>query len=319
MQTNKKLYDDGLITEKQFLFLESIRTEKVISVFYEIKFLLYAGITLFTGGLGYLAYENMSQFGHVLLMFLMAAAAIYGFYFVIKKALPYSNEKIPATTPYFDYAVLLVALLLVGLFTYVQVYFNLIEVFINYSSLLTAIMFFFMAYRFDNKILLSMAITAMAATFGLTFTPIGWLKAEWFETSDLYSIAIILGLILISGGIFLSQKSIKPHFLFSYQHYGLLFLYAGFITAIFIHEIWVSVIVIAATSVVLVYTWKSKKFLFFLYSVLTAYTAITYLIFEGLIAMSESGFILMIYYFPISCIAAIVFFITQKAHFKNDE
>ena len=318
MSINKRLFEAALISEKQFGFLESIRTEKVVSLYYELRLILYLGILLLTGGLGYLAYENIGEFGHVLLMLLMAVLAGGGYYFVLNKSKAYSNFKVQETSVYLDYVIVLVALLIVGLFTYIQVYFDLVEVLLNYTSLLSAILFFYMAYRFDNKILLSMAITALVAIFGLTLTPVGWLKSEWFEATDLYLISIIIGLFLIAIGYFLAQISIKEHFLFSYQNYGLLLFYAGSIVAIFINPIWVSILVTLAAIGGLVYTWKTKQFLFFLYSILTAYIAITYLVLKSLIEMSDLGYVLMIYYFPTTCVSAIVFLVSKKAHFKND-
>ena len=71
MSINKILFEAALISEKQFGVLESIRTEKVVSLYYELRLILYLGILLLTGGLGYLAYENIGEFGHFLLMLLM--------------------------------------------------------------------------------------------------------------------------------------------------------------------------------------------------------------------------------------------------------
>ena len=317
MSINKILFEAALISEKQFGFLESIRTEKVVSLYYELRLILYLGILLLTGGLGYLAYENIGEFGHFLLMLLMAVLAGGGYYFVLKKSKPYSNFIVKESSVYLDYIIVLVALLVVGLFTYIQVYFDLVEELLNYTSLLSAGLFFYMAYRFDNKILLSMAITALVATFGLTITPVGWLKSEWFEATDLYLISIIIGLFFIAVGYFLSQKSIKEHFLFSYQNYGLLLFYGGCITSLFVSPIWVAMVVAIIAGGALYYTWKFKQFLFFLYSVLTAYIALTYLIFMSLLENSDA-WIFMIYYFPITCVSAIGFFISNKAHFKND-
>jgi len=289
-----------------------------MSLYYELRLILYLGILLLTSGLGYLAYDNIGEFGHVLLMFLMGGSALYGYFFVSKKSKPYSNFIVTESSVYLDYLILLVALLVVGLFTYIQVYFNLVEQLLNFTSLLSAFLFFYMAYRFDNKILLSMGITALVATFGLTITPIGWIKSEWFELTDLYLMAIIIGLFLVSVGVFLAQKSIKQHFLFSYQNYGLLLFYGGCITALFVNQIWVALVIALITCAAMFYTWQAKQFLFFLYSALTAYVSFTYLIFNGIVEFDDSGIILMAYYFPISCVLSIVFLISKKAHFKHD-
>lgn len=44
----------------------SILTRQVVSVFYELRSLLYLGILLFTTGAGLLIYENIGELGHLL-------------------------------------------------------------------------------------------------------------------------------------------------------------------------------------------------------------------------------------------------------------
>jgi len=319
LRINQKLFEAHLITEKQFGFLESVRTEKVVSLYYELRLVLYLGIMLLTGGLGYLAYENIGSIGYILLMLLMAGLIAFGYYYILKKSKPYSVFKVDHGSVYLDYLVVLIALLIIGLFSYVQIYFDLIEIPINWTSLISAALFFYMAYRFDNKILLSMAITALIATFGLTITPVGWIKGEWFQTTHLYIISIVSGIGLVVLGYYLAKKSIKQHFLFSYQNYGLLLFYVGLLSAIFDSHngILYALITSVASVLILIYSWETKQFLFFLYSMLTAYIAVTFLVFNWL-TETDSGFILMMYYFPITCISAIVFLISKKAHFKDD-
>jgi hypothetical protein len=54
-----------------------------------------------------------------------------------------------------------------------------------------------------------------------------------------------------------------------------------------------------------------------LYSNIAGYIAFTYLIFQ-LLKSWESGYVLLIYYFPFSCIAYILFLINKKSHFAHE-
>jgi hypothetical protein len=316
---NQELSERNLITEQQFKFLEAIRTEKIISLYFELRLILYVGIMLFTAGIGYIAYQNMTDFGHIICMILIGSAIISGFYFIIKHAKPYSNQEVVVNQIYFDYILVLVSLLIISEFAYIQVYFGLVQLLLRWTSFISAGILFFMAYRYDNRALLSMGITALAAAVGISITPIDWVQGDWTFTSNIYLTAIILGILLILAGQFEEKKEIKKHFRFTYVNFGLLLYFIGAVSAIFDsnYELLFGAITLVTAILIILYTWKMKEFLFFLYSSIAGYIALTYLIFEALEKVETDGDIYF-FYFPITCIAYIVFLVTKKSHFAND-
>lgn len=316
---NKELFGRNLINDKQYKFLEAIRTNKVVSLYYELRIILYLGIMLFTAGVGYYAYQNMGEIGHLLCMGLIGAAIIVGFYFITKFAKPYSNTQVTVEQVYFDYILILVSLLIISLFAYVQVYFNLVEVLINWTSFISATILFFMAYRYDNRALLSMGITALAAALGISITLVDWTKSEWTAFSDLYTISITLGASLIVAGQVSYKFGIKKHFTFTYQNFGLILYFIGCMAAMFDsnYNLFYAFLCLVTAGFLTVYTWKHKLFLFFLYSNITAYIALTYILFE-LFDKIQGDNDFFVYYFPISCIAYIIFLVTKKSHFAHE-
>lgn len=315
-----KLFKENLIDNKQFSLLDAIHNNKLISLYYELRVILYLGIMLFTTGVGYFAYQNIGEIGHVVSIILIGLATVVGFYFISKHAQPYNNDIVNVNLPYFDYLLLLVSLLLISLLVYIQIYFNLTEILIHWSSYFSASILFFMAYRYDNKALLAMGITAFAAAVGLSISPVNWVKGNWSTSNELYNISILLGALLIIIGYVSNLKDIKKHFKFTYQNFGMLLLYIGGLSSIFDSqfEILYALLMIAAAGYLSYYTWKTKEFLFFLYSNLTCYIAFTYLLFSMADTMSSGIEMLLIYYFPITCITYLVLLITKKSHFKND-
>jgi hypothetical protein len=316
---NNELHSRHLIDDKQYQFLEAIRTNKIVSFYYELRLLLYLGIMLFTGGVGYFAYQNMGDIGHLASMALIAASIIVGFYFIKKYAKPYSNLQVTVNHVYFDYILILVSLLIISLFVYIQVYFNLVEVLLTWSSYISAAILIFMAYRYDNRALLSMGITAIAAAVGISITPIDWAQGDWFTGSNLYVTSMVLGALLYAVGLVTYRMEIKQHFKFSYQNFGLMLYYIGCIAAMFDSEseVFYAFITLASAAVLTYYTWKNKEFLFFLYSSIVGYIAITYLLFLMLDNIN-GGYVLFVYYFPLTCIGYIVFLVKKKSHFAND-
>jgi hypothetical protein len=316
---NKELFDRNCIDEKQYRFLEAIRTNKIVSVYYELRMVLYLGIMLFTGGVGYFAYQNMGDIGHLLSMTLIAAAIAVGFYFIRKYTKPYSNLPVTVDLVYFDYILILVASLIISLFAYIQVYFGLVEMLLSWTSFISAFILFIMSYRYDNRALLSMGIAALAAAVGLSITPIDWVKAEWSVTHGLYATSILFGVLLISVGEITYRYGIKKHFRFTYQNFGLLLYYVGCIAAMFdsnMELFYASLLLISAIGLT-IYTWKMKEFLFFLYSNIAGYITITYLLFKMVDSM-RGDYVLFVYYFPVTCIGYIIFLVNKKSHFAHD-
>jgi hypothetical protein len=316
---NKELFDRNLIDEKQFGFLEAIRTNKIVSVYYELRMVLYLGIMLFTGGVGYFAYQNMGEIGHLLSMTLITVAIGVGSFFIKKYAKPYSNLPVTVDLVYFDYILILVASLIISLFAYIQVYFDLVELLLNWTSFISAFILITMSYRYDNRALLSMGITALAAAVGLSITPIDWVKAEWSVGSQLYVTTILLGLFLIVTGEVSYQIGIKKHFRFTYQNFGILLYYVGCMAAMFDSgtKVLFAFILFTSALYLTIYTWKKRSFLFFLYSNIAAYIAVTYLLFKWVDSMQWS-YDFIVYYFPVTCVGYIVFLVTKKNHFAHE-
>jgi len=315
----KELFQRNLISDRQHRFLEAIRTNQIVSIYSELRLVLYLGIMLFTGGVGYFAWQNMGEIGHLTCMILLAAAIGVGFYFIGKFAKPYSNTQVTIPLVYFDYLLILVSLLIISLFAYVQVYFDLVELLINWTSFISAGILLFMAYRYDNSALLAMGIAALAAAVGISITPVDWTKGDWQITPDLYLTSMLLGALLLVVEHITYQKEIKKHFRFTYQNFGLLLFYVGGLASIFDgnNEWLYAVLLLVVAGILTYYTWEKKEFLFFLYSNLAAYIAFTYLFFR-MIEFIGVDMIFLIYYFPLTCIGYVVFLISKKSHFAHD-
>lgn len=317
--TNKELYQCNLINDEQFQLLEAIRTEKIVSVYYELRLMLYLGIMLFTGGVGYFAYQNIGYMGHLMAMAGIGVAIIVGFYFIRKFAKSYSNGEVTVTLVYFDYILILVSLLIIALFAYVQVYFDLVELLLNWTSFISAAIFLFMAYQYDNRALLAMAITAFAAAVGLSISPVNWAKGTWQLSSNLYTTSIMLGAILAIIGQVSQYKNLKKHFRFTYQNFGLLLYFIGCISAMFDsdYELPYAFLTLVSAGILTWYTWVHKEFLFFIYSNIVVYIAFTFLAFK---AVNQLGgdYVVFIYYFPFTCIAYLLLLFTRKSHFAHE-
>lgn len=313
-----KLFDGGFITRQQHAYLCSIASEEVISVYSELRVVLYLGILLFTGGAGYLAYENIGEIGHALAMLLLLVVAIFSFRYVFKNSIPYSPTEVIVPLPYFDYVLLLAGLSVVALCTYFQIYFELIDQVINWSSLALTAMFFYLAYRFDSRTQLSLGITLLAATIGISLSPIGIIKGN-FVVKDLIHPGLLLGVALVLGGFISKRKHVKAHFAFTYKNFGLLLFFFAGVSAIFLirKELPYVFLVCSTAALVALFSWRYKYFLFFLYASISGYIALNYWLIESLSGFDGLTFIL--FFIPTSCMLFVVWLVVNKKHFIDNE
>ena len=79
--------------------------------------------------------------------------------------------------------------------------------------LLSAFVFFASAYRFDNRFVLSLALSTLGAWFGFKLTKFGFRSAESLRVSALVYGALVAGM---AAG--LRRLGIKPHFVETHLH-----------------------------------------------------------------------------------------------------
>jgi len=315
-ETPKELFDKGFITQEQFNKIDIVSSGKVVSVFYELRSLLYLGVMLFTAGTGILIYLNIGELGHLISILALSLLTIACFWYVISRAADYSHERVKPPTPYYDYIVLLGSLLLIAVQGYLEFQYGFLTDNLGYSTLLTAAFFFFIAYRLDHVGILSLAITAFASFWSISISPQKWYSGDFFSGSHLYKTAIIFSVGLAIIAVLLDRKSIKKHFTFTYLNFCTLIFFVGAVTGLFdgVWGIYVLLIYGGCAFAYYAARWE-KSFLFLLYAFIAGYIATTYLLAETIFA---DGAEIWFLYFIASCGGFIYFIIKYKNHFKQE-
>ena len=312
-QTPKELLDKGFITEEQFNKIDLITSDKIISVFYELRSLLYLGVMLFTAGAGILIYQNIGELGHLVAILVLCLLTLICFWYVHKKAIDYSHDQVTAPTPYFNYVLLLGSLLFISVQGYLQVQFGMLDDNLGVSTLVTAVFFLFIAYRFDHVGILSLAITALASFWSISISPQKWYSGDFFSGSHLYITAIIFSSSLGVIALLLDRMSIKKHFMFTYLNFCTLIFFAGAMAGLFDSEkyaIYLLLIYAGCAFAWYVARWK-KSFLFLLYAFIAAYIGTTYLLANT--ALSDT--IELWFLYSIASCGGFVYFIVKYRNF----
>src|SRR5258708_15759040 len=231
--TPRELLEKGFITQEQFQKIEPVVSGKIVSVFYELRTILYLGVILFTTGAGILIYQNIGSIGHIISIVALTILMLACFWYVFKYEAGYSHGPIQSPTPYYDYVLLLGCLLFISIQGYLQFQYGALEDNLGWSTLITAILFFYLAYRFDHVGVLSLAITALASFWSISVSPQKWYSGEFFSGSNLYNTAIIFSIVVGGIAFSLDKRGIKKHFTFTYLNFCMLIFFIGAVAGMF--------------------------------------------------------------------------------------
>ncbi|QHS63285.1 DUF2157 domain-containing protein [Chitinophaga agri] len=216
----EQLQKEGIISAESAEKVRVISANRLFSVHWELKTILYLGVLLLSGGLGILVYKNIDTIGHQAILAAIALGCMGCFYYAYRHKLPFSREKVPAPNTLFDYILLLGCLLLITFITYLQVQYTVFGTRYGMATFIPMIVLFCTAYYFDHLGVLSMAITNLAAWMGVSVTPLHLLSQNDFSSFPLIYSGMLLGVLLIAAAWLSDHKHFKAHFAFTYSNFG---------------------------------------------------------------------------------------------------
>ncbi len=279
-ETFQKLSEDGLISESEFITIQQFEKSKPVSLYWDLKTLLYTGIILLTSGVGILIYKYIDTIGHDVMITIIGLCWIICFLYCIKKAKPYSNLKTSSPNFWFDYILLLGCLLLLTLIGYIQFQYNVFGNRWGLATFIPMVLLFISAYYFDHLGVLSLAITNLAAWAGITATPLGLIKENDFGNAQIIYSGIVLGAGLIAFAFLSNRKNIKAHFEFTYKNFGTHILLISCLAGLFYFDtiiLWFMLIA-AAGAGLFRHSLHTRSFYFLVVTLLYFYIALSYVV-----------------------------------------
>ncbi|GAB2613231.1 hypothetical protein GCM10027035_07060 [Emticicia sediminis] len=308
----EKLTEKNIISAEQASQIKVSDSNQPFSIHWELRLLLYLGIMFLSTGLGVLIYKNIDTIGHNILIGLIALVCLACFYYAFRHRKPFSWAELEESTNLDDFALLGGCLTFLTLEGYLQYQYNFFGTRYGLAAFLPAILFFFCAYYFDHRGVLSMAITALASWIGISITPLRLLKNNDFNSQDMVVTAISLGVLLIIVGWVSIQKEFKKHFSFTYFIFGGNLTFIAALSGLFAFDLkFIYGIIIAILSYLsITYARTKHSFLFLLMGVIYGYIAFTYVIFK--ILPNDLDPFLYMLYFMISAAGVVLFLIKIK-------
>lgn len=258
---------DGVITADQHAVLAALVRKERVSVFLELQTLLYLGVLAFAAGVAWTVRDHFADLGDALIVTTLALLFAGSLAYCLRRSARYSAERVEAPTFAFDYVLYAGCLAFAAELGYIEYRFHLLDASWDAYLLASAVLYFALAYRFDNRFVLSLALSTLAAWFGVRLSSWAVLPAT------MRLMAVLYGVVVASIGAFLHGRKIKRHFLEAYLHVAtnavLLGLASG---AIMAHgEWWWMPTLLVAAAVAVALGIRFRQFAFVVYGTIYAY------------------------------------------------
>jgi hypothetical protein len=322
----RKLHQEGFISDASMEKIDSFRKNPVISVFVELRTGLALAILLLTTGLGILIYKNLDNIGHSVIVAFIALLTAGGFIYCYRNKLPFKAEQVPSPGIFFDYTLLLACLCAVVLTGYLQYQYNLFGNRWGLAGFIPMVILLWSAYYFDHQGVLSIGITAFAAWCGIVITPERLLLQHDFSSNRLILTGIGLGILCVLAARLSAIRNWKKHFQSAYLQFGVHFIGISCVAGLFqddrFYFLWIAVL-IGCSFYLYVLAIKSKSFPLILFLTLYCYVALSDFMLRFLIigkgnGTGDSDLYLVSFYFIVSAIGLIAFFVRINRKLKHD-
>jgi hypothetical protein len=205
--------DEGAIAPAEVEVLRAIVRRDRFSVSLELNALLYLGVLSIAAGLLWTVRTHFAVLGDTAIVAALTVIVSLCVGYCFSRAQPYSSGEVESPTAIFDYALYLGCLVFAIELAYLETRFTLLGDSWDAYILLSAIVFFAAAYRFDNRFVLSLALSTLGAWFGFKLTKFGFQSAESLRVSALSYGALVAGM-----AVGLRRLGIKPHFAETHLH-----------------------------------------------------------------------------------------------------
>jgi hypothetical protein len=207
---------NSIISDSQHQTIYALLRKQRFSLFVELNALLYLGVVSIAGGLGWTFKTYFTNLGDAFIISLLSAMLIASLYYCFTHARPFAATEVEAPNLVFDYVLYFACLVLAVEIGYIEFRFQLLQSGWDTYLLFSAIVFFLLSYRFDNRFVLSLALSSLAGWFGFRVSRFNL----WVVSDSLRLSGFAYGVVVVSAGEWFRRLGLKKHFFETYLHVG---------------------------------------------------------------------------------------------------
>lgn len=206
--------DTGIISDGQHRLLDALVRRERMSVFVELNALLYLGVLSIIGGLGWTFRDYVQDLGDAAILSILVVLVAAALGYCVVRGAPYTNGETESPTLIFDYVLYFGCLAFSLMLAFIETRFSLFGGW-DWHLLMAALLFGALAYRFDNRFVLSLALSTLAGYLGLTLSLFDAIDSDVLRAS-----AMAYGGFLLGVGFLVHRLDIKRHFFDVYLQLG---------------------------------------------------------------------------------------------------
>jgi hypothetical protein len=301
----------GAISPEQHDAIAAIVRKDRFSVFLELNALLYLGVLSLTAGVGWTMATYSARLGDAAILSALTLSFCGAFYYCFSRGLPYAQAQVDHPGMAFDYVLYLGCLLFALDLGYLESRFHPFGAAWNHSLLPASAVFFALAYRFDNRFVLSLALSTLAGWFGVQVGRFSYISA-----GSLRAYALAYGALVAGTGAVLHRAGIKRHFLETYLHVAVNVLFIAVISGVggsggqaVLHL----VAVLGLSTAAIVQGVRFKRFAFVVYGVLYGYAGVSSRLLRNVHSFSAA-----LAYFVVSGVLVVVALVALARRFGRE-
>lgn len=303
---------NGAITEAQCAAISAIVRKDRFSVFVELNALLYLGVLSIVAGVGWVIQRYVATLGDAAILSALTLLLLICFYYCFSRALPYSPGQVESPNFVFDYALYLGCLVFGVELGYIETRFHLMRANWDVYLLVSSALFFVLAYRFDNRLVLSLALSTLAGWFGLKTSRFAFISTELLRQE-----ALVYGVLVAAAGRSLYKLGIKKHFTETYLHVAANIVFLALVSGVLERDSWwalylLGLLALAAVSVI--QGIRLRRFIFVVYGAIYGYIGISAYVLHDIRGSSE-----VLAYFVVSGSLVIASLVLLARRFGREE
>jgi hypothetical protein len=300
----------GIISEAQHASLGALARRERFSVFVELNAILYVGVLSLIGGLGWTFRDYVENLGDAAILSILVVLVTASLGYCFARGTPYSNTQTASPSLVFDYVLYFGCLAFSLTLAFIETRFAIFGGW-NPHLLAASLLFGALAYRFDNRFVLSLALSTLAGYLGLTLDLFDAIDSDALRLS-----AMLYGAFLLGFGFLLHRLGIKPHFFDVYLQLGANAVLVAVTSGVFQPSSWplylAGLVALSAASVYLGI--RFRRFAFVAYGTLYGYVGLSVRLLYDL--GSATG---ALFYFAVTGTLVVIALVVVARRFGRDE
>lgn len=289
--------------------LKALDAERPFSVHRELKALLYLGALLIAAGLAATVKKYFEHLGPwtILggLVSLFAAAVAYCF----KRGEGFDRGEVRPPTLLFDYVLYLGCVAWGLAAAYAETRFHLFGGAWKMHLLISSALFAALAYRFDNRLVLSLGLCSLAAWFGLELQGLH----SWFSESYRL-LGLVFGTLAALAAYATVRTEVKSHFQDVYGNFAGHFVLASLLSGTATRApYFYFACLLAACGLTAAHAVRARKFFYMVYAVFYGYLGLCFVVLRH---ARDTGFILLYFIATSLSVGAGLFYLARR--FKEE-